>query len=159
MIFRFAKKILPKISETEMIALKSGTVSIDRQIMEGKVSDTFFKKLSNDEDEYLKYVNTICKRTQNKKVYPNGKLNEEVMEILKHYSCFSYIIDEKYGGMNLNVENQSRALVKLASVNPSVAVTVMVPNSLGPGELLQHYGTEEQKNSYLPGLASGKYIP
>ena len=159
MIFRFAKKILPKISETEMIALKSGTVSIDRQIMEGKVSDTFFKKLSNDEHGYLKYVNTICKRTQNKKVYPNGKLNEEVMEILKHYSCFSYIIDEKYGGMNLNVENQSRALVKLASVNPSVAVTVMVPNSLGPGELLQHYGTEEQKNSYLPGLASGRYIP
>ena len=81
------------------------------------------------------------------------------MKVLKDYKCFSYIIDSKYSGLDLNVESQSRALVKLSSVNPGIAVTVMVPNSLGPGELLQHYGTKEQKRRYLPGLANGTYIP
>ena len=159
MIFRLAKKILPRISETEMIALKSGTVSLDGKIMHGKVEQNFHKNYENEDHQYLKYVDEICKKTQFDKVYPNGKLNNNVMNILKQYKSFSYIIDKKYGGLNLPVEAQSRALVKLASVNPSVAVTVMVPNSLGPGELLQHYGTEEQKNKFLPLLADGSYIP
>ena len=159
MIFRFAKKILPRISETEMIALKSGTVSLDGNIMSGKVDKKFHQNFENKEDQYLKYIDTICQKTQFEKVYPNGKLNTNVMDILKQYKCFSYIIDKKYGGLDLPVEAQSRALVKLASVNPSVAVTVMVPNSLGPGELLQHYGTEEQKTKFLPKLADGSYIP
>ena len=159
MIFRFAKKILPRISETEMIALKSGTVSLDGKIMQGKLDEKFHQDFENKDHEYLKYVDEICKKTQFDKVYPNGKLNNNVMDILKKYKCFSYIIDKKYGGLDLPVEAQSRALVKLASVNPSVAVTVMVPNSLGPGELLQHYGTEEQKNKFLPLLADGSYIP
>ena len=159
MIFRFAKKILPRISETEMIALKSGTVSLDGKIMHGKLDEKFHQEFKNEDHQYLKYVDEICKKTQFDKVYPNGKLNTNVMDILKQYKCFSYIIDKKYGGLDLPVEVQSRALVKLASVNPSVAVTVMVPNSLGPGELLQHYGTEEQKNKFLPLLADGSYIP
>ena len=158
-MFRLAKSILPKISETEMIALKSGTVSIDRHIMEGYVPNNFNKNLSNKTNDYLNIVDNICTLTQNKKVYENGKLNKEVMNLLKYGECFSYIIDKKYGGLDLSVETQSRALVKFASVNPSVAVTVMVPNSLGPGELLQHYGTEQQKTTYLPKLSSGKYIP
>ena len=158
MLFKFAKKILPRISQTEMIALKSGTVSIDRHIMEGYVPDNFMNKLDNKCDEYLKTVDDICNKTQNQVVF-DGSLNTGVMDILNKYKCFSYIIDKKYGGLDLSVESQSRALVKFASVNPSVAVTVMVPNSLGPGELLQHYGTEYQKNKYLPGLASGEYIP
>ena len=159
MIFRFAKKILPRISETEMIALKSGTVSLDGKIMHGKLDEKFHQEFKNEDHQYLKYVDEICKKTQFDKVYPNGKLNTNVMDILKENKCFSYIIDKKYGGLDLPVEAQSRALVKLASVNPSVAVTVMVPNSLGPGELLQHYGTEEQKNKFLPLLADGSYIP
>ena len=159
MIFRFAKKILPRISETEMIALKSGTVSLDGKIMYGKLDENFHQEFENKDHEYLRFIDEICKKTQFDKVYPDGKLNKEVMDILKENKCFSYIIDKKYGGLDLPVEAQSRALVKLASVNPSVAVTVMVPNSLGPGELLQHYGTEEQKNKFLPLLADGSYIP
>jgi len=158
-MFRLARRILPKISETEMIALKSGTVSIDRHIMEGQVPNNFMDNLENKTDSYLDNIDNICSKTGDEVVFKNGKLNDKIMNILKEYSCFSYIIDKKYGGLELSVESQSRALVKLASVNPSVAVTVMVPNSLGPGELLQHYGTEEQKERYLPGLASGEYIP
>lgn len=158
MIFRLAKKILPKISQTEMIALKSGTVSIDRHIMNGRVPTTFFNNLENKQDDYLKFVDNICKKTQFDKIY-DGTLNHNTMKVLKDYKCFSYIIDSKYSGLDLNVESQSRALVKLSSVNPGIAVTVMVPNSLGPGELLQHYGTKEQKKRYLPGLANGTYIP
>ena len=63
-----------------------------------------------------------------------------LLDAIKETKAFSYIIDDKYGGNKLNVETQSRILVKLASFNPSLGVTVMVPNSLGPGELLQHYG-------------------
>ena len=157
-MFSLAKRILPKISNTEMIALKSGTVSIDRFIMEGYVPKNFMDKLSNKCDKYLETIDDICHKTQNETVF-NGTLNTEVMDILSKNKCFSYIIDEKYGGLNLSVESQSRALVKFASVNPSIAVTVMVPNSLGPGELLQHYGTQQQKDKYLPGLAKGEYIP
>ena len=78
---------------------------------------------------------------------------------MKKTKAFSYIIDPKYGGYQFDVETQSRILVKLASYSPSLGVTVMVPNSLGPGELLQNYGSEDQKNKYLPGLAKGEYIP
>ena len=159
-MFRLAKRLLPKISETELIALKSGTVSIDRHIMEGYVPKDFFKNLNNIEDPRIKEVDEICDLVKDKKVFSkNGVLNINVMNILKKHKCFSYIIDKKYEGLNLNVESQSRALVKFASINPSVAVTVMVPNSLGPGELLQHYGTETQKNNYLPKLANGTFIP
>ena len=158
-MFGLAKRLLPKISKTEMIALKSGTVSIDRHIMKGYVPKDFFKQLKNEKNDYLKNINTICETIGDEKIFINGKLNKKFMDVLKKNKCFSYIIDEKYGGLQLNVESQSQALVKLASVNPSVAVTVMVPNSLGPGELLQHYGTNQQKEYYLPKLASGEFIP
>lgn len=68
-------------------------------------------------------------------------------------------IDKKYGGSMLPISSQSKILSRIASYNPSLAVATMVPNSLGPGELLQHYGTSEQKEKYLPGLATGKLIP
>ena len=72
---------------------------------------------------------------------------------------FSFLIDEQYGGIKLSVNEMSNMLTKIASVDPALGVITMVPNSLGPGELLTHYGTDEQKNKYLPGLANGEYIP
>jgi acyl-CoA dehydrogenase len=68
-------------------------------------------------------------------------------------------IDRKYDGNRLPISTQSKILTMMASYNPSIAVATMVPNSLGPGELLQHYGTSEQKNKYLPKLANGDMIP
>lgn len=160
-IFNVSKKLLPRISETEMIALRSGTVSIDRNIMENSISLFNFNKLKNTYDN--DYINNdlpkIYKSIENSKVYENGIFNNDLYQEIKNTKAFSFIIDNKYNGHNFNVESQSRNLVKLASVDPALGVTIMVPNSLGPGELLQHYGTEEQKNKYLPKLATGDYIP
>ena len=158
-IFNVAKKLLPRISETEKIALQSGTVSLDRDIMSGFVDQKQFCSLHNDEHKYITTnANDICEELQNNIIF-DGKVNQKVLDILRIHKAFSYIIKKKYGGLELPVETQSRILVKLTSMNPALGVTVMVPNSLGPGELLQHYGTDYQKNKYLPKLSTGDYIP
>ena len=160
-LFNLSKKLLPKISETEMIALRSGTVSLDRNIMANTVNKFNFKSLDNKINyEYLNNeVPKLYQTVDYDPVFMNGKFNDNLRKELKNVKAFSYIIDEKYGGLRHSVETQSRILVKLASKSPSLGVTVMVPNSLGPGELLQHYGTEEQKEKYLPKLVTSDYIP
>ena len=158
-IFNIAKRLLPHISETERIALQSGSISLDRDIMSGFVNQKQFIKLDNHQNEYISInANDICSKLQNEKVF-NGILNKKVIDTLNKHKAFSYIIKKKYDGLELNIESQSRILVKLTSVNPALGVIVMVPNSLGPGELLQHYGTLEQKQKYLPKLSSGEFIP
>ena len=160
-LFQFIKGIIPKISETEIIALKSGGVSIDREIFTGKVNYSKlykpFLKQQNDEmkietDEVLNSVGT-------ENIYPNENINSLIMKKLGKYGFLSMIIDKKYNGNRLSIASQSKILSKFSSYNPSLAVTTMVPNSLGPAELLQHYGTEEQKNYFLPKLANGTMIP
>jgi acyl-CoA dehydrogenase len=160
-LFQFIKGIIPKISETEIIALKSGGVSIDREIFIGKVNYSKlykpFLKQQNDEmkietDEVLNSIGT-------ENIYPNENINSLIMKKLGKYGFLSMIIDKKYNGNRLSIASQSKILSKFSSYNPSLAVTTMVPNSLGPAELLQHYGTEEQKNYFLPKLADGTMIP
>ncbi len=156
-IFRTIKNIVPKISDTELIALKSGTTSIDRDIFLGKVKyPTYIRKEKkipqNVIDELLdKYGNETS-------LYPNEK-SDEILTYIGKQGFLSYIIDEKYNGANLSVRELSSVLCKIASYSPPLGIAIMVPNSLGPGELLQHYGTAEQKLYYLPRLARGEYIP
>lgn len=158
-LFNIAKRLLPKISQTEMIALRSGTVSIDREIMSGKVNLKDLFSLTNQKDDYLNNeLLDMCLKLQHEEVF-NGEINKKLLDNLNKNKAFSYIIKKEYGGLDLPVETQSNILVKLSSINPALGVTVMVPNSLGPGELLQHYGTKKQKETYLPKLASGEYIP
>ncbi|WP_274865991.1 acyl-CoA dehydrogenase family protein, partial [Serratia marcescens] len=83
----------------------------------------------------------------------------ELWAYLKEHRFFAMIIKKEYGGLEFSPYAQAMVLQKLAGVSGILAITVGVPNSLGPGELLQHYGTEEQKNHYLPGLARGDEIP
>lgn len=157
--FNLAKKMLPKISETEMIALKSGTVSIDRMIFNGKVENfPNQKKLNQKHMDYYDEINKFVKDFKLEPIY-KGKKDVKVFKQLADLGVFGFIIPEKYGGKELPVELQSRILVKMASHNPSLGVITMVPNSLGPGELLQHYGTKEQQEKYLPKLAKGELIP
>ena len=157
-VFNSVKKLIPKISETELIALRSGTTSLDRQIFEGNVRiDTIKKtktKFKFDENK----INELLTKYKDDKVYPNDN-NNEIINFLGKNKFFSFIIDEKYGGTNLSVKELSSVLTKITSVNPPLGVATMVPNSLGPGELLLHYGTEEQKEKYLPKLANGEYVP
>lgn len=156
-IFSSIKKIIPRISDTELIALKSGTTSIDRDIFNGKVNYPSVVKTENKFDQN-KIEDLLKNYGSNQHIYPNGAYKEIFKKIGKE-KFLSFIIKEKYGGTQLSVNELSSILTKISSVNPALGVSIMVPNSLGPGELLQNYGTTEQKNQYLPGLADGTYIP
>ena len=157
-IFNGIKKIIPKISETELIALRSGTTSIDREIFQGYVNVTKIKQIAQVNKFDDNKIKELYRKYQNEHVFPTDK-TDEIMKFLGKNKFWSFIISEKYGGTNLSVKELSSVLTKITSFNPSLGVIAMVPNSLGPGELLLHYGTEQQKDKYLPGLANGDYIP
>ena len=155
-LFNFVKNKIPKISETELIALRSGNTSLDRSILMGKMEfpkkETFINKFPESK------LNELLSSYDGTRVYPNNNSNYWIDYLAKN-KYFSFLIDESYGGIKLNTNEMSNMLTKIASVDPALGVVTMVPNSLGPGELLIHYGTQEQKNKYLPGLADGTYIP
>lgn len=156
LIFNSIKRKIPKISDTELIALRSGNTSLDRTILEGKI--VYPKKhiyKNKFPEEKLTY---LFKNFDHKPIYPNDNNNKWINHLGKN-KFLSFLIDEKYGGIKLSVNEISDILTKITSVDPSLGVATMVPNSLGPGELLISYGTEEQKNKYLPKLASGEMIP
>ena len=155
-LFRYVKNKLPRISDTEMIALKSGTVSIDRDILSGNIKypkpAVYYNKFPQEN-----LVN-LLEKYDNTKIYPNDNDNYWINHLAKN-KFFSFLIDKTYGGIKLTVNEQSNILTQIASVSPALGVVAMVPNSLGPGELITLYGTEKQKNDYLPKLANGDLIP
>ena len=155
-LFRLVKSRIPKISDTEMIALQSGTTCVDRDILCGTY--TFPKEYVGDNKFSKTTMDFLLTKYENTSLYPNED-NNYWIEYLARNKFFSFLIDEKYGGIKLSVNELSSILTKIASVSPALGVAVMVPNSLGPGELLIKYGTEEQKEKYLPKLASGECIP
>ena len=152
-VFKLVKGIIPKISDTELIALRSGTTSIDRDIFRGHVP---IPKARNsftvDEDKLYNKLDDFLEKYGNQEVaYP--KLPEGLLESIGENGFFGMIIDQKYGGNLTSTTNISRILTRIVTANPALGVTTMVPNSLGPGELLQHYGTNDQKEKYLPRLS------
>jgi len=155
-LFNFVKNKIPKISSTELIALRSGNTSLDRSILKGIIQfpkkETFDNKISDSK------LNDLLNKFDGSTVYPNNNSNYWINYLAKN-KYFSFLIDESYGGIKLKTKELSNVLTKISSVDPALGVIAMVPNSLGPGELLTHYGTEEQKNKYLPSLADGTYIP
>ena len=160
-VFTHIKKIIPRISETELVALRSGTTSIDREIFQGKVNIPVNNHPSfNDEEQHFyNKADTLLSKYRSNPTYDYLNPNSNIIKDIAKQKFFSFIIDKEYGGSKLSVNAQSKILTKLASHNPSLSVVVMVPNSLGPGELLTHYGTEKQKNKYLPKLSNGDAIP
>ena len=159
--FNFIKKIIPKISNTELTALRSGTTSIDREIFCGKVNlpNSNHSSLNTIEKQFYDKSTNILNKYGDTPAFNHLNQNSDIVKDVAKQKFFSFIIDEKYGGNKLSVNAQSKILTYLASKNPSLGVVVMVPNSLGPGELLTHYGTEEQKDRYLPKLSNGECIP
>ena len=155
-IFNFIKSKIPRISSTELIALRSGNTSIDRSILLGKFE--FPKKIETIKKFPDDTLNDLLSKFDGSKIYPNDNNNYWIDYLAKN-KYFSFLIHESYGGIKLSVNELSNILTKISSVDPALGVIAMVPNSLGPGELLSHYGTKEQKNKYLPGLADGTYIP
>ncbi|MEZ8040528.1 acyl-CoA dehydrogenase FadE [Vibrio sp. 1F263] len=160
------KKVLPAMSQTEKEALEAGTVWWEAELFKGKPE---WKKLQNIADPKLSEaeqafldgpVNTVCEMVNDYQVtHELADLPPEVWQYLKDHKFFAMLIKKKYGGLEFSAYAQSLVLQKLTGVSSVLSSTVGVPNSLGPGELLQHYGTEDQRNHYLPRLAEGKEIP
>lgn len=161
LLFNRIKQIIPKISETEIIALRSGGTHIDRELFNGKMDYTkLYSPLIKCDisTDFQKKTDELLQNTGQTPIYPNNKI-KEIMSDLGKNGFLSMIIDKKYGGNRVSIETQSRILSKISSYNPSLGVVTMVPNSLGPAELIQHYGTESQKDYFLPKLADGTFIP
>ncbi len=161
------KKIgaLPKVSETEEIALRAGNVWIEEELFSGRpnfkrIFNEPYKKLSKAEKSYMdNQVNKLCELIDDWSVFTERDLSKETWNYLKKEKFFGMIIPKKYGGLGFSALGHSAVVQKLATRSQVAAITVMVPNSLGPAELLMKYGTEKQKDYYLPRLADGREIP
>ncbi|MFT4647118.1 MAG: acyl-CoA dehydrogenase [Glaciecola sp.] len=158
-------KFLPVISQTEREALEAGTIWADAELFSGKpdwdklIAEPY-PDLNEKERAFIDGpAQTVCNMTNDWEVFQNRDLPEDVWDYLKKEKFFGMIIPESFGGLGLSASANSAVVAKLSSCSGPLGITVMVPNSLGPAELLLHYGTEEQKNHYLPRLADGREVP
>jgi len=164
--FNWFKKVLPAMSQTEKVAIESGDVWFEKELFQGKPNwEQLIKMqpavLSDEEQNFLDNpVSQLCEMLDDWHVtHELCALPESVWKFIKEHKFFGMAIPKQYGGLEFSAQAHSAIIVKIATRSVSAAVTVMVPNSLGPGELIFAYGTEEQKNYYLPRLAQGKEIP
>jgi acyl-CoA dehydrogenase len=159
-------KLLPRMSQTEKEALEAGTVWWDGELFTGapdwrKLLAARRPQLSAAEQAFLDGpCEELCRMLDEWHItHERGDLPPEVWEFLKSRGFFAMIIPKQYGGLEFSAYAHSCVLAKISSRSATTSSTVAVPNSLGPAELLNHYGTEEQKNYYLPRLARGEEVP
>ncbi|MEQ1525959.1 MAG: acyl-CoA dehydrogenase [Gallionella sp.] len=160
------RKVLPQISATEQEAIDAGTVWWDGELFSGnpnwdKLLSLPKASLSSEEQAFLdNEVNQLCAMIDDWDITHNrADLPPEVWQFIKNKGFFGMIIPKQYGGLEFSAQAHSAVVAKVASRSGTAAVTVMVPNSLGPAELLLHYGTTEQKDQYLHRLAQGLEVP
>ena len=165
-IFGIYKKILPQISQTEQEALDAGSIWWDADLFTGKPDWNKMlaypqARLSAEEQAFLDGpVEELCGMLDEWDITHNRvDLPPEVWQFIRSKGFLGIIIPKSYGGLGFSAMAHSEIVTKISTRSGTAAVTVMVPNSLGPAELLIHYGTEEQKNHYLPRLAKGLEIP
>jgi acyl-CoA dehydrogenase len=163
---RTYRRMLPSMSQTEKDALEAGTVWWDGELFTGgpnweKLMSAATPRLSAEEQAFIDGpCEELCRLIDDWEItHRRADLSPQVWEYIKHKGFFAMIIPKKYGGLGFSAYAHSSVLVKLSSRSGVVASTVAVPNSLGPAELLLHYGTEEQRDHYLPRLARGEEIP
>ncbi|WP_202744576.1 acyl-CoA dehydrogenase [Acinetobacter pittii] len=157
---------MPSISTTEQEALEAGTSWWEKELFMGAPDWSQFEKypyptLSAEEQSFIdNEVELLCSMLDEWEIHHHLKdLPPEVWQFIKDKGFLGLIIPKSFGGKEFSSFAQSRIMSKIASRSLTTAVSCMVPNSLGPGELLMHYGTDAQKQQYLPGLAKGKEIP
>ena len=165
-LFNGMAKAMPTISQTEQEALDAGDVWWEGELFSGKPD---FKKirslprprLTEEEQAFIDGpVEQLCRMSNDWAItQQNHDLSPEAWKFIKDNGFFAMIIPKEYGGLGFSALAHSEVVMKLGSRSGSTGVTVMVPNSLGPGKLLMHYGTQEQKDYYLPRLARGDEIP
>lgn len=159
-------KLLPTLSETEQVALDAGTVGWEGELFTGNPNwDTLlgqqWPELTETEQAFIDGpLETLCNMLNPwKNAHELADLPPEVWAFLKQHRFLGMIIPTEYGGLGFSAIAHRAVLQKLSTVCPIAGTTVAVPNSLGPAELLVHYGTQAQKDHYLPRLASGEEIP
>ena len=165
--YEAARKMMPKISDTERVALGCGTVGFDREIFSGKPSlenllTTYapLVTLTDEEKSFLaNETEELCGLVDDFKVLEDKDFSDEVWRFMRRQGFFALKIPKEWGGKGFSTAATSAVLVKLGTASSDLASTVAVPNSLGPGELLVRYGTPEQQKYYLPLLADGTFIP
>jgi acyl-CoA dehydrogenase len=165
-LLSWVRRILPAMSETEREALAAGTVWWDAELMRG---DPQFERLlgmpehrlSLEERAFLEGpVEELCRQIDDWRItFEERDIPQPIWDQLKRDGFLGLIIPKDYRGKGFSATANSEIVQKIASRGPSAAVAVIVPNSLGPGELLMLFGTEEQKNYWLPRLADGREIP
>ncbi len=162
----FFRKVLPPLSQTERIALETGSVGFEGQLFTGDPDWNILlnypkPQLTAEEQAFLDGpVEELCRMTNDFQItHVHADLPPEMWEFIKKNKFFGMIIPKEYGGLGFSALAHHKVIQKLASISSVVSSTVGVPNSLGPGELLNHYGTQEQKDYYLPRLAVGQEVP
>jgi acyl-CoA dehydrogenase len=165
-LLKLFAKVTPKLSETEQTALEAGTVGFEGELFSGKPNWHELLRqprpeLSVEEQAFLDGpVEQLCGMIDDWQItHELADLPPEVWAFIKKHKFFGMIIPKRYNGLEFSALAHSAVLQKLATMSATVASTVAVPNSLGPAELLLHYGSDEQKNHYLPRLAVGEEIP
>ena len=163
---RFLRKALPPLSQTERIALETGSVGFEGDLFTGKPDRNKLlaypkPQLTAEEQAFLDGpVEELCKRINDWEItHVHADLPPELWDFIKQNRFFGMIIPKQYGGLGFSALAHHKVIQKIASISSVVSATVGVPNSLGPGELINHYGTAEQKDHYLPRLASGQEVP
>ena len=165
-LFSIYKGMLPNMSKTEQAALDAGNVWWDGELFSGdpqwqKLLSLPTPKLTDEEQAFLDGpCEALCRMLDDWDItHERADMPPEVWEFIRTQGFFSMIIPTEYGGLGFSPLASSTVLTKISSRNATAASTIGVPNSLGPAELLLHYGTEEQKQRWLPGLASGEEVP
>ena len=160
------RKVMPPISETERQALEAGGVWWDAELLSGKPHwDTLLNfgkpQLTADEQAFIDGpVEELCSMIDDWAIcFTHRDIPEDIWAFLRKHHFFGMIIPKRYGGLEFSAFAHSEVVARISTCSTTVAVTVMVPNSLGPGELLLEFGTEAQKDHYLPRLADGTDIP
>ena len=165
-LLNWFRKALPQVSQTEQEALDAGTVWWDGELFSGqpdwnKLYGTPKPRLTPDEQAFLDgAVEDLCRMCDDWEItHELNDLPPEVWQFIKDRGFLGMIIPRQYGGLGFSAYAHSQVVQKLATRSATACVSVMVPNSLGPAELLLHYGTDDQKNLYLPRLAKGLEMP
>jgi acyl-CoA dehydrogenase len=166
-LFAQVKRAMPGISDTERQALESGDVWWDAELLSGRpdwrklLEETPGYRLSDEEQAFVDGpVEELCALIDDWQInFELRRLTPELWAFLKRHRFFGMIIPKEYGGLGFSAAAHSEVVSRISARSAAVAVTVMVPNSLGPGELLMEFGTDEQKDHYLPRLADGREIP
>jgi acyl-CoA dehydrogenase len=165
-VFSLFRRVLPSISDTERVALDAGGVWWERELFSGhpdwsKLHAMAPPVLTPEEQAFLDGpCDELCRRLDEWKItHAWADLPPEIWDFLRTKGFFAMIIPKRYGGLEFSNFAHSQVLLKIASRSPTTAPIVAVPNSLGPAELLLHYGTDTQRDYYLPRLADGSEVP